>query len=163
MQNSPHNQSAQPIADSGVRSSAFLRFLRHGEWCILFKAALETELPSLPFKQRAASMPSAGVPLEEPDVLFRRSADLEIQAHACTRVEVSARTIVGGTIGYFGTYTVDEANKTITLRIEASSCPNQLGMDQKRTVSVLTTDELKYSNPVAMSGGKIDVAMRRAK
>lgn len=74
-----------------------------------------------------------------------------------------AKAIVGGTIGYFGTYTVDEANKTITLRIEASSFPNQLGMDQKRTISVLTADELKYSNPVAMSGGKIDVAMRRAK
>jgi hypothetical protein len=74
-----------------------------------------------------------------------------------------AKAIVGGTIGYFGTYTVDEANKTITLHIEASSFPNQLGSDQKRTISVLTADELKYSNPVAMSGGKIDVAMKRAK
>jgi hypothetical protein len=74
-----------------------------------------------------------------------------------------AKAIVGGAIGYFGTYTVDEANKTITLHIEASSFPNQLGSEQKRTISVLTAEELKYSNPVAMSGGKIDVAMKRAK
>ena len=74
-----------------------------------------------------------------------------------------AKAIVGGAISYFGTYTVDEANKTITLRIEASSFPNQLGMDQKRTISILTADELKYSNPVAVSGGKIEVGMKRAK
>jgi Lipocalin-like domain len=73
-----------------------------------------------------------------------------------------AKAIVGGAIGYFGTYTVDEANKTITLRIEASSFPNQLGSEQKRTITALTADELKYSNPVAVSGGKIDVAMKRA-
>jgi hypothetical protein len=74
-----------------------------------------------------------------------------------------AKAIVGGAIGYFGTYTVDEATKTITLHIEASSFPNQLGSEQKRTITALTADELKYSNPVAVSGGKIDVAMKRVK
>src|SRR5712692_4469985 len=35
-----------------------------------------------------------------------------------------AKAIVGGAIGYFGTYTVDETSKIITLRIESSSYPN---------------------------------------
>jgi hypothetical protein len=73
-----------------------------------------------------------------------------------------AKAITAGAISYFGTYTVDEATKTITLRIEASTFPNLVGPDQKRTITSLTADELKYSNPVPLTGGTIDVAMRRA-
>ncbi len=73
-----------------------------------------------------------------------------------------AKAIVGGAISYFGTYTVDEGSKTITLRVEASSFPNQLGSEQKRTITSLTADELKYSNPVAISGGQINVTLKRA-
>lgn len=73
-----------------------------------------------------------------------------------------AKAIVGGAIGYFGTYTVDEANKTVVLRIEASSFPNQLAVEQKRLITSLTAEELRYSNPVPTTGGKIDVALRRA-
>jgi Lipocalin-like domain len=73
-----------------------------------------------------------------------------------------AKAIAGGAISYFGTYSVDEANKTITLRIEASSYPNLIGADQKRLITSLTSDELKYSNPAPTTGGTIDVGLRRA-
>jgi Lipocalin-like domain len=73
-----------------------------------------------------------------------------------------AKAIVGGAISYFGTYTVDEAGKTLILRIEASSFPNQLGVEQKRIITSLTATELKYSNPTPTTGGTIDVAFRRA-
>jgi hypothetical protein len=73
-----------------------------------------------------------------------------------------AKAISAGAIGYFGTYTIDEATKTITLRVEASTFPNLVGPDQKRTITSLTADELKYSNPAPLTGGTIDVAMRRA-
>jgi hypothetical protein len=73
-----------------------------------------------------------------------------------------AKAITAGAISYFGTYTVDEASKTFTLRVEASSFPNLLAGDQKRTITSLTPDELKYSNPAPVTGGTIDVAMRRA-
>jgi hypothetical protein len=39
---------------------------------------------------------------------------------------------------YLGTYTVDEGTKVVTLRVEASSIPNQLESDQKRTITSLT-------------------------
>ena len=74
-----------------------------------------------------------------------------------------AKAIAQGTISYFGTYTVDEANKTIKLQIEATSYPNQLGIAQQRTITSLTADELKYNNPVTTTGGKIDVALKRVK
>jgi len=63
--------------------------------------------------------------------------------------------LVGQSIAFYGTYTVDEATKVITLRIEASSFPNQVGAENKRTITSLTADELKYQNTTALSGGQI--------
>jgi len=74
-----------------------------------------------------------------------------------------AKAIVGGAIGYFGNYTVNETDKSIVFRLEASSFPNLLLADQKRTVVSLTADELKYGNPVPISGGQINYVFRRAK
>jgi hypothetical protein len=74
-----------------------------------------------------------------------------------------AKALAQGSISYFGTYTVDEAKKTITFQIESTSYPNQLGIAQERIVSSLTADELKYSNPTTTTGGKIEVSLRRAK
>jgi hypothetical protein len=71
-----------------------------------------------------------------------------------------AKAIVSGAISYFGTYTVDEASKTIKLHTEASSYPNLVG-EQVRTITSLTADELKYFNPVPTTGGKIDVGLKR--
>jgi hypothetical protein len=73
------------------------------------------------------------------------------------------KALVGGAISYFGTYTVDEAAKVVTLRLEASSYPNLLGIDNKRTIITLTADELKYGNPAPTTGGQIEYAFKRAK
>jgi Lipocalin-like domain len=74
-----------------------------------------------------------------------------------------ATAIVGGSIGYFGSYTVDEPNKTIVYRLEGTTFPNQMGTDQRRVITLLTADELKYGNPGATSGGAIEVSFKRAK
>jgi hypothetical protein len=74
-----------------------------------------------------------------------------------------AKAIVGGAIGYFGTYTVNEADKSIVFRLEASSFPNLLLADQKRNIVSLNADELKYGNPVPITGGQINYVFRRAK
>ena len=71
------------------------------------------------------------------------------------------KAVMEGTIAYYGTYTVDET-KTVTLRVEASSFPNQVGNEQKRTITSLTASELKLSNPVALSGGQINYVLKRA-
>jgi hypothetical protein len=72
------------------------------------------------------------------------------------------KAVMEGTIAYYGTYTVDEATKVITLRVEASSFPNQVGADNKRTITSLTADELKYQNTTALTGGQIYIAFKRA-
>src|ERR1700730_9688015 len=45
-------------------------------------------------------------------------------------------------IAYYGTYTVDEEVNVISLHLDASTFPNQIGTDQKQTVTSLTADEL---------------------
>jgi hypothetical protein len=72
-----------------------------------------------------------------------------------------AKALVAGAIGYSGTYTVDEQAKTINLRIEVTTYPNQRAQ-QKRTITSLSADELKFTNPLPTAGGRIDVTMKRA-
>jgi hypothetical protein len=65
-------------------------------------------------------------------------------------------------IAYYGTYTVNETEKVAILHIDASTFPNQVGTDQKRTITSLTAAELKYNIPAAMPGGQIHQAWKRA-
>lgn len=75
-----------------------------------------------------------------------------------------AMAVAKGVIAYYGTYTVEEQSKTITLNMEGTTFKNQMDQPaQKRIVSVISADELKYNNPTSTSGGKIEVALRRAK
>src|SRR6202035_3485970 len=65
-------------------------------------------------------------------------------------------------IAYYGTYTVNEAERVAILHLEASTFPNQIGTDQKRSITSLTADELKYSNRAAISGIQVHQVWRRA-
>lgn len=70
---------------------------------------------------------------------------------------------VQGGIGYFGTYTVSEADKTLLLHVESCTFPNWSGTDQKRIVE-LTGDELRAVNPTPSVGtGTAQVVWKRAK
>lgn len=73
-----------------------------------------------------------------------------------------AKAIVSGAIAYFGIYTVDEAAKVVTIKVKASSFPNQLGVDQKRTVTSISPTELKLQNTTAITGGQIYYVFKRA-
>jgi hypothetical protein len=71
------------------------------------------------------------------------------------------KTTADGTITYFGTYSVGEADSSIAIHIEGSSFPNWNGGDQKRIVAI-TGDELTLT--VRPPGGEIvDVVWKRAK
>jgi hypothetical protein len=72
------------------------------------------------------------------------------------------KAAVQGTTATFGTWSVDEASKTVTVRYEGGMFPNQAGTESKRTVSV-TGDELKIINPATAAGMKSDSVYRRAK
>jgi hypothetical protein len=60
--------------------------------------------------------------------------------------------IMRGTIAQFGTYTVDEENKTFTYKIVSSTFPNWEGILQTRTIDKLTDDEFINTNPQVGAG-----------
>jgi hypothetical protein len=72
------------------------------------------------------------------------------------------KAITQGILAYFGTYTVDETGKTYTAHIDASSFPNDDGSDQKRPITLLTADELHFTNPAGTVGGAAEVIAKRA-
>jgi len=72
------------------------------------------------------------------------------------------KAAVHGAIATFGKYTVDEANKSFTVRFEASTYPNNTGTEQTRPF-VITGDELKISNPASSAGGQSELLYKRAK
>lgn len=73
------------------------------------------------------------------------------------------KAAVQGAISSFGTYSVDEANKTFTIRYEASSYPNLEGTEQTRPLTI-AGDELKVTNPSPSAGGPpSQIVYKRAK
>jgi hypothetical protein len=73
------------------------------------------------------------------------------------------KAVLQGSIAYYGTWTVDEASKTLITNVEAATYPNLNGATQKRTITSLTADELKYTNPATTAGTSSDVIWKRAK
>jgi Ni/Co efflux regulator RcnB len=72
------------------------------------------------------------------------------------------KTVVQGMIVMVGTWSIDEASKTLITNIEASSFPNLNGKSQKRIIHSLTADELKYNNPATTTGANTEAVWKRA-
>ena len=66
-----------------------------------------------------------------------------------------------GTITYFGTYSANEADSSIAIRVESSSFPNWDGTEQKRFVAIAGDQLTLTVRPPA--GDIVDVVWTRAK
>jgi Lipocalin-like domain len=72
------------------------------------------------------------------------------------------RAAVRGSIAYYGTYTVNDAEKTYIEHIERGSPLSFLnGTDGKRIITLLSADEMKYTNPGQTAS--VNCAYKRAK
>jgi hypothetical protein len=76
--------------------------------------------------------------------------------------EEEYRAIAQGSIAHFGTYTVNEADKTITFHIDTSTFPNWNGIEQRRPFA-LSGDDLRWTTPSASGGGSGEIVLKRAK
>jgi hypothetical protein len=82
-----------------------------------------------------------------------------------TRLDGTAeenKAVVQATAVHFGTWSVNEADKTLTVHQEVNIFPNDDGLDSKRAIT-LTGDELKVTNPNPSSGGMAETVWRRVK
>jgi hypothetical protein len=66
-----------------------------------------------------------------------------------------------GSLAYFGTYSVDEAEKTITTVVEGSTFPNSEGETLKRHVTRISADTLTYENPATTRGERVEAVWHR--
>jgi len=74
-----------------------------------------------------------------------------------------AAAIVAGSIAYFGTYSVDEGERSLSVTLDGSTFPNILaGSVQKRLITSLDTNELKFANPRTPSGMTLQTVWKRA-
>jgi hypothetical protein len=80
--------------------------------------------------------------------------------HPAQGTDEENKATAQGTMTYFGTYTVNELDRTIDIHIEASSFPNWSGTDQKRGFKIVG-DQLTLT--ARALGGSADIVWRRAK
>jgi Lipocalin-like domain len=75
-----------------------------------------------------------------------------------------ATAVVQGSIAYYGSYSIDEATRVITVNVEGSTFPNFTGGTQTRILSFNGDDEVTYLNPTPSHGGApAKVTYKRAK
>lgn len=74
-----------------------------------------------------------------------------------------ARAVVAGSIAYYGTYSINEVDKVLTAKVEGGTFANLIGTDQKRIITSLTADELKFTNPRTPAGVTLEFVWKRAK
>ena len=72
------------------------------------------------------------------------------------------KAIVGGSIAQFGTYVVNEADKSFTFRVERSTFPNREGTELRLAFTV-SADDLMFTDPHSSAGGAGTVTWKRAK
>jgi hypothetical protein len=72
------------------------------------------------------------------------------------------KAAMAGTVAHFGTWSVNEVEKTLIMRSEGNLFPNDEGTESKRAV-ILAGDELTYANPSAGGGGRSESVYKRAK
>jgi len=92
---------------------------------------------------------AAGFPSFGSDIRSRVTAD-------------EAMTVVAGSLAHFGTYVVDEADKSLTLQIERATFPNWDGKSKRRSY-VIRGDELRFMEQHSSTGGPATTIFERAK
>jgi len=88
-------------------------------------------------------------------VMIASADNLQIASIGRSKTNSEEDGLIVESIAYYGTYTVNEDVTVISLHLDASTFPNQVGTDQKRTITSLTAGELKYSSPAAISGVQV--------
>jgi hypothetical protein len=72
------------------------------------------------------------------------------------------KAVLAGSLAFFGTYSVNEADHVLTLHPEASTFPNWVGADQKRYTAV-AGDEMKWTNRTPAIGAEVvELVWKRA-
>jgi len=78
-----------------------------------------------------------------------------------TGTDAENKAVVQGINTIFGTYTVDEKDRSVTVHIIGGSFPNWAGTDQKRTIAIVG-DTLTWTVAMGPAGTTV-ITLKRAK
>ena len=70
------------------------------------------------------------------------------------------KAVIQGSLTLFGTYAATDEGD-LTLHMERSTFPNWNGSDQKRIITSLTANELRWLSPAPTIGGKTEAVWKR--
>jgi hypothetical protein len=73
------------------------------------------------------------------------------------------KAIAQGAIAMYGTYSINEAEKTIVVNFEGSTFSRFNGTAGKRIVTSITADEMKTMNPATSTGTRAESVWKRVK
>ena len=96
-------------------------------------------------------------------MIFRSDVPKFASANPNQASAEEAKAAIQGMTAHYGTWSIDEATKTLTTNIEAGSVPNLNGATQKRIISSITVDELRYTNPASQIGTVDEVTWKRVR
>jgi hypothetical protein len=71
------------------------------------------------------------------------------------------KAVMSKSIAMIGDYSVNVSDKTLTFKVDSATFPNWNGTEQKRLLSPIDGDILKYITPTASSGGVGTVTWKR--
>jgi hypothetical protein len=89
-------------------------------------------------------------------------ADLPKYANRLQGTPEQNKAVAQGLVAYYGTYSVNEADKVINVHIMGGSFAAFNGTDGKRIITSLTADELKITNPATSGGTTAESVWKRA-
>jgi hypothetical protein len=90
-------------------------------------------------------------------------SDLPKYANRLKGTAEQEKAVAQGSVAYYGTYTVNEADKVVNVHIVGGSFATFNGTEGKRVIASLTADELKFTNPATSGGTSADSVWKRAK
>ena len=73
-----------------------------------------------------------------------------------------AMAVVAGSLAHFGTYVVDEADRSLTLQVERATFPNWDGKSKRRSYAI-RGDELRFVEQHSSVGGPATTIFERAR
>ena len=73
------------------------------------------------------------------------------------------RAVAPGVLSQFGTYSVNQAEGTLTVHVETSSFPNENGTDHERIITSISVDKLQWTDPTPTTPGIAYSTLSRAR
>jgi hypothetical protein len=151
------------LPDSIIAQQGTLKQQLVGTWTLI---SVETTAPNGAKRQPFGANPNGMIMFDAAGrYVFAHGKNDRPKLKSANRSEATAQEFGAAALDFnagYGTWSVNEADKTLTMKFEGQLSPNAEGRDAKATVS-LAGDELRLTFTTPATGAKTEFVDRRAK